>query len=130
MAIKIAQVIEAIEKIAPKRLADPEDRIGLHLGNPANNIEKILTTLDVTEAAIDYAISNNIGLIVCHHPFIFNPLRDIREDLPQGYKIAKLIRANIAVFSAHTNFDACAGGINDVLSRLLDQRRLTMLRLV
>ncbi|MEI6285574.1 MAG: Nif3-like dinuclear metal center hexameric protein [Bacillota bacterium] len=130
MAVKIAQVIEAIEKIAPKRFADPEDRIGLHLGNPANNIEKILTTLDVTDEAIDYAISNNVGLIICHHPFIFNPLRDIREDFPLGYKIAKLIRANIAVFSAHTNFDSCVGGINDVLSELFGLTNIKALNII
>ncbi|MFA6074973.1 MAG: Nif3-like dinuclear metal center hexameric protein [Negativicutes bacterium] len=116
MAVKIAQVIEAIEKIAPKRLAAPEDKIGLHLGNPATSVEKILTTLDVTDAVVDYAIQNGVGLIICHHPFIFNSLKNIREDLPQGRKIAKIIRANIAIYSVHTNFDACNGGINDILA--------------
>ena len=117
MAVKIAQVMEAIEKIAPKRLAAPKDRIGLHLGNPANSIDKILTTLDVTEAVVEYAIANSVGLIICHHPFIFDALKDIREDFPHGRKIAKLIRANIAIYSAHTNFDACSGGINEILAQ-------------
>lgn len=117
MGVRVAQVMEAIEKIAPKRIADPHDRIGLHLGDPASNIERMLTTLDVSEEVVDYAIEHGIGMIICHHPFVFNPLKDVREDMPQGRKIARLIRANIAVYSVHTNFDGCSGGINDILAR-------------
>ncbi len=59
-------------------------------------------------------------MIVAHHPLIFRALKALRTDDATGCKIARLIKADIAVFAAHTNLDSAAGGVNDVLAERLE----------
>ena len=127
MSVKVAQVLEAIEKIAPRRYAEAGDKIGLQLGNPAVAVEKILITLDITDSVVKRAINDGVGMIISHHPLIFSPLKDLREDNPYGIKLAKLIRAGIAVCVAHTNFDSCPGGINDLIASRLGLENISVL---
>ena len=44
----------------------------------------------------------------------------MRTDDATGRKIARLIKADIAVFAAHTNLDSTVGGVNDVLAEKLE----------
>lgn len=117
--IKCQVIMEAMEKIAPCKLAEDWDNPGLLLGNPGQNIEKIITCLDVSEEVVQTAIVNGCNMIVSHHPFIFHALKRIRTDLPQGRIIQQILKHNIAVFAAHTNLDIAHGGVNDVLCDIL-----------
>lgn len=117
--VKISDIMEIMEQIAPKKLAESWDNPGLLVGNPQNEIGKILVALDVSERVIDKAVEINAELIISHHPVIFKPLKKIRSDLPSGRKLYKLIRNNISVFSAHTNLDSATDGVNDVLANKL-----------
>lgn len=47
--IKCQVVVEAMDRLAPRYLAENWDNVGLLIGNPAQEITKILTCLDVTE---------------------------------------------------------------------------------
>ena len=53
--IKCQVVVEAMDRLAPRYLAENWDNVGLLIGNPAQEITKILTCLDVTEKVIDKA---------------------------------------------------------------------------
>lgn len=110
-------VMEAMERIAPKRLAEEWDNPGLLVGSPGQEIRKILVCLDAGEAVVERAVSIGADLIVTHHPFIFKPIRKIRTDLSLGRRIQTLLKHEIALFSAHTNLDIAQGGVNDVLAR-------------
>ena len=44
--VKCQQVMEALERIAPKRLAEEWDNPGLLVGSPAQEVHKLLTCLD------------------------------------------------------------------------------------
>ncbi len=119
MSVKCQVIIEALERLAPRRLAEEWDQVGLQLGSPAQDIHGILVTLDLTEAALEEAKEKGANLIVCHHPLIFKPVAQIRTDLPQGKLLTRLLKEEIAVYVAHTNLDIAAGGVNDVLARRL-----------
>ena len=81
MSIKCQTIIEIIERLAPKSLAEEWDNIGLQIGDPEVEVEKILISLDLTEEVVEEAIDNKVDMIVTHHPFIFKPLKSIRTDL-------------------------------------------------
>ena len=114
--LKCQVIMDAMERIAPRSLAEEWDNPGLLLGSPAAKINKILVCLDVSENIVARAERENIDLIIAHHPFIFRSLKKIRTDLPQGEIIERLIINKTAVFAAHTNLDSALGGVNDVLA--------------
>ena len=117
--LKCQQVMEALERIAPKRLAEEWDNPGLLVGSPAQEVHKILTCLDVTDEVVEEAVSLGADMIVAHHPLIFKGLKKLRTDLPLGARLQKLMVQGIAVAAAHTNLDTAEGGVNDVLANLM-----------
>ncbi len=124
MSVKCQTVIEALERLAPRKLAEAWDNIGLQLGSPTQETAKVLIALDVNEAVVEQAEAKGAKLIVCHHPLIFKPLHKIRTDLPEGRLLQRLIKSDIAVYAAHTNLDIAEGGVNDVLAGRLGLSRL------
>ena len=110
----VQTVADAVNRLAPRRLAEDWDNPGLLLGDPSAAVKKIFVCLDVLDDKISRAIELDAQLIVAHHPLIFHAIKNVRFDLPLGKKIARLIKSNVAVFAAHTNLDTAAGGVNDV----------------
>ncbi|MGE5702035.1 MAG: Nif3-like dinuclear metal center hexameric protein [Clostridia bacterium] len=120
-------VIQYIEQLAPKAYAMEGDKIGLHLGTLQKPVKKVMVALDVLENVIDEAIEQNVDLIVAHHAIIFRPLKHLRTDLPAGKNYEKLIKHDIAVYTAHTNLDATEGGINDWLAEAVGLTQVEVL---
>ena len=118
----VQTVADAVNRLAPKNLAEDWDNPGLLVGEPSTPVKKIFVCLDVTDATITRAIELGAQLIVAHHPLIFRPIKNIRTDLPLGRKIARLLKNDVAVFAAHTNLDSAAGGVNDVLAKRIGLR--------
>ncbi len=114
--VKCQVIMDAMENIAPRRLAEEWDNPGLLLGSPAQNVNRLLVCLDVSEAVVERAIAEKCDMIVSHHPLIFHAIRKLRTDLPQGHLLQRLLANDIAVYAAHTNLDIAAGGVNDVLA--------------
>lgn len=83
------------------------------------SVKKILLTLDVSEAAVDFAIEQGCDLIISHHPMIFKPLGAIHEENFTARKVIKLLANGISVFSFHTRLDIVEGGVNDRLAEVL-----------
>lgn len=114
--VKCQVVMDAMEKLAPRRFAEAWDNPGLLVGSPAQTIHRILVCLDVRPEIAERAAREKFDLIVAHHPLIFHALKKIRTDLPEGRLLATLIQGGVAVMAAHTNLDIAAGGVNDVLA--------------
>lgn len=117
--MKLKAIINKLEQFAPPHLKEEWDNVGLMLGHPDWDIQKCYVALDVTDQVIDCAIQNNCNLIVSHHPFLMGGICSINLEEEKGRQIAKLLSNNIAVYSMHTNFDSCQGGVNDCLCELL-----------
>lgn len=113
--MKCQAVIEAMEQLAPKRLAEDWDNPGLLVGSPAQEVHKIMVCLDVSEEVLDKAVAAGADMIISHHPLIFSGIKNVRTDLPLGHLLGGLIQNGIAVYAAHTNLDIAQGGVNDVL---------------
>lgn len=115
----VQQIITVMEQLAPRSYAESWDNVGLMVGNRNAVVTGVVTTLDVTEEAVEYAIEQNCNLIISHHPLIFKGLKQLSYDTVQGRMINRLIQHKIAVYSAHTNLDIASGGLNDMLAKQL-----------
>lgn len=116
--MKIEKIAEYIEKIAPLKLAQDWDNVGLLIGNPQKNIKNILLTIDVTKEVLTEAKRLKTDLIISYHPVIWDGLKKITTNGPADV-IYDLICSQIAVFSIHTALDAAQGGVNDGLAQIL-----------
>ncbi|MED1725314.1 Nif3-like dinuclear metal center hexameric protein [Brevibacillus parabrevis] len=112
-------VIQYVERLAPKSLAMEGDKIGLHVGTLQKKVQKVMVALDVLESVVDEAIAEGVDLIVAHHAVIYRPLKHLRTDLAAGRVFEKLIKHDIAVYTAHTNLDVAVGGMNDWLAEAI-----------
>ncbi|PZT53915.1 Nif3-like dinuclear metal center hexameric protein [Paenibacillus silvae] len=119
MFAKGQTVIQLMERLAPKHLAVPDDRIGLQLGSLQKEITHVLVALDVTDEVVEEAIRIGANLIIAHHAIMFRPVKSLSTDTPMGKLYEKLIKNDIAVYIAHTNLDVAEGGINDWMAEAL-----------
>lgn len=127
MSVKCQVIMDAMDKLAPRNLAESWDNVGLLVGSPAQNISKILIALDVTQAVADEAAAIGADMIIAHHPLIFKGITNVRTDLPHGKLLSRLLKADIAVYAAHTNLDIAPGGVNDILANKLGLQEITPL---
>lgn len=109
--------------LAPKAGAVSWDNVGQLLGDPEQEVSRVLVALDITEDVADEALSKGCQLIVAHHPVMnckWLPVQSVRSDTPQGHLLMKLLRGNLSAICMHTNLDVAAGGVNDCLARVLE----------
>lgn len=114
---KLSDLIDKFETFWPGSHADSWDRVGLLAGSSKAEVSRILVSVDLTEAVIEEAIEFGAELIVTHHPFLLKGLESVSEDRLKGSLIAKLIRAGISVFSAHTNADVQEDGASTLMAK-------------
>lgn len=111
--------VEHFEKAIPLWLAEDKDPVGLHVGDLAHTIRKILVTLDVRPEVVQEAIREGADFILAHHPPIYRPLSRLDFGDPQTRMYAALIKQDIRVYAAHTNLDNAEDGMNDWLAEAL-----------
>ncbi len=111
----VAQVLSAVEGIAPPALAEPWDNVGLQVGARESRIARILVALEASSDVLREAARLRVGAIVAHHPLIFRERKTFAEVDPVSRIAADLTRRRIAFIVAHTNLDSVRGGTNGVL---------------
>ena len=116
--MKVKDITAAIEKIAPLKLAQGWDNVGLLIGNPQQDVKNILLTIDITGTVVTEAKRLKTDLIVSYHPVIWDGLKKITTEGATGV-VYELIRRGIAVFSIHTALDSAIGGVNDALAEIV-----------
>jgi dinuclear metal center YbgI/SA1388 family protein len=125
---KLSDITGIINKIAPSSLAETWDNVGLQVGDPTDEISRIMVALDATRDVIEEAVHSGCQLLVTHHPLIFKPQNSISTATPQGRLIHTAIRSGLAIVSMHTNYDIAEGGLNDVLAKQLELCNCTVLQ--
>lgn len=107
-----------MERIAPVRLAEQWDNVGLLIESPLpprTGANRILLTNDLTTAVTDEAIKTNASFVVTYHPTIFRPLKTLTLAKPLQANLLRCAANGISVYSPHTALDSVRGGINDWL---------------
>ena len=120
--MKISEIVRFADRIAPFGLAAEWDNVGLLVGRGDSEVDRALIALDITPAVVEEAKNLKAGLIVSHHPVIFEPLRAL-EPSTAPYLLA---RYDIAALCLHTDLDRAENGVNTALAKALGLMNVTL----
>ncbi|NTS42796.1 Nif3-like dinuclear metal center hexameric protein [Flavisolibacter sp. BT320] len=126
--MKIGELLSAIEVFAAPELQEEYDNAGLITGSKDWECTGVLCTLDVTVAVLEEAVKNNCNLVVAHHPIVFKGLRRINGRSYVEQVIIKAIKADIAIYAAHTNLDNVVLGVNGTIAKKLGLQNTNILQ--
>lgn len=120
----VETIEQALFRLAPKELALSWDNVGHLEGDPAQEVQRVLVALDVTEDVVSEAEKLGCQLIVSHHPLMNvrwheKEMQTLRPDRYLGHLLRRLVKADISAISMHTNLDIAPGGVNDALAEAL-----------
>lgn len=114
--MKFNELIAAIETIAPLSTQESWDNSGVQIACGDGSVKKVLTCLEITGEIVEEAVTEQVDVIITHHPLIFGGIQNIDYRDPIGACIVRLIASGISVYSSHTPFDKVKGGNNDYLA--------------
>lgn len=117
--MKVSEAVSLIEDQLPKHWAEEWDNVGLLLGDPDALIHRIAVALDPGPEQLLAASSGRYDLLITHHPLLFQPMKKIIVNTPVAQSIALSLSNGVAVYAAHTNWDASPVGVNHVLAKTL-----------
>nr|WP_317797221.1 Nif3-like dinuclear metal center hexameric protein [Actinoplanes sichuanensis] len=112
-------VVDALDARFPRSWAESWDRVGLVLGEFEHPVTRVLCVVDCVPETVDQAIELGADLIVAHHPLFLKPVSSIAPDTFKGALVHRLIRAGVALYTAHTNADVANPGVSDALAARL-----------
>ena len=128
--MRLREITDFLREYAPPALAEDWDNVGLLLGDPADEIQSVLTCLTLSPNVAEEAIAAKCQLVVSHHPILFRPVQRLTAETSEGRMLLALIRAGVSVYSPHTSYDSAVNGINSQLARLFDLYDVQSLRLL
>lgn len=137
--MKIKDILQTIESLAPPALQESYDNSGLLTGNGENEATGALLSLDCTEEVLDEAIRNKCNLLISHHPVIFGKgLMRLNGNNYVERIVIKAIRNDISLYAVHTNLDNVGEGVNKKIAeklglqntRVLSPMKKALLKLV
>ncbi len=117
--VTVKDMVRLLEEIAPPRLAEDWDNVGLMLGRGDRPVRRLMLALDMTAESVAQAIAYKADMLLTHHPAIFRKLERITDADWQQELLLQLAENGVAVYSAHTNLDCVAQGVNDSLVKRL-----------
>ncbi len=115
----IKEVIEALERFAPLPLQEDYDNAGLQTGLTEADASGALLCLDATPDIVSEAAATGCNLIISHHPLIFRGLKQVCDQNMVAKAVRMAIKEDITIYSAHTNLDNSAEGVNQEIARRL-----------
>jgi len=119
MTATVKDIIALMNRIAPPDLAESWDNCGLQAGSADWPVRTIWTALDPAPAVIEAACAAGVEMLVTHHPLYMSPPRSLDFERLPGRLLKMAADHRLSIFSAHTNFDSVAGGLNDLCARRL-----------
>lgn len=123
MNYNVGDFYRVIDDFAPFSIIEDRDNVGLLVGSAKTEVTAALAALDLTSDLLDEAKRIGANLIITHHPVIYPSLKRIcGESL-----LYRAIREDIAVISAHTNYDKAKNGVNDALAAVLKLQNIRTL---
>jgi dinuclear metal center YbgI/SA1388 family protein len=109
---KVADLVRAMEDIAPPSFAASWDNVGLIVGDPEAPLDRVVLAIDCTAAVLLEVTRGGANALVAYHPPIFRAQKRFTAE-SVAFRAA---RAGVAVYSPHTALDVAPGGTNDALA--------------
>lgn len=117
--MKIKEITNYLEEIAPLNYAEDFDNVGLLVGDANIDVSGVLVTLDTLEKVVEEAIEKNCNLIISFHPIIFGGLKKLTGKTYVERVVQKAIKNDIAIYAIHTALDNHKNGVNDQICNKL-----------
>ena len=118
--MEIKELLDFLNRRIPAFYACDWDNSGLQVGHMEKQVNKVYIALDATEDVVYDACVNRCDFILTHHPLLFKGIKQVTDKTSIGRKLYMLIGNDIAVFSAHTNYDAMPDGMGDSAAALME----------
>jgi dinuclear metal center YbgI/SA1388 family protein len=125
--MRISEIIQHLESVAPVNLQESYDNAGLISGNAGWNCSGILITLDATEKVIEEAIKRNCNLVVAHHPILFRGIKRLTGTDYVQKALITAIKNDIAIYAIHTNLDNVLAGVSGKMASVLGLKNISIL---
>jgi len=125
--MKVRDIIHEIEQFAPLAYQESYDNSGLIIGSMEKDIKKVLLCLDVSDDIIKEAVEKKAGLIIAHHPLIFDSIKNINPLTNQGNVIIEAIKHNLCIYASHTSLDNTNSSINGYLAENIGLKNIRVL---
>lgn len=111
--VKIEDILELLNAMAPFDIAEEWDNSGLQAGSLNWEVKKIMIGLDVSLPLMNAAKENHCDLVLTHHPLMLKAEKNIDFNEMPGKAIEMAARHRINIISVHTNLDKAIDGLND-----------------
>lgn len=117
--MKLYDFLNELRCVIPEEMQEEWDNSGIQINTGDREIEKVLVALEITPEVVTEAVEKKADLIITHHPLIFGGTKSVNIDNALGRYLIQLVKADIPVYSCHTNFDKITGGNNDTLCSIM-----------
>ncbi|MGA0231642.1 MAG: Nif3-like dinuclear metal center hexameric protein [Saprospiraceae bacterium] len=118
--MKLSGLLEFLQDLAPFEYQETYDNSGHLVGNPQDEIEGVVVSLDATEDVIDEAIALGANVVLSHHPIIFGGIKRLTGNNYVQRTVQKALLNNINLVAIHTNLDNVYNhGVSTYLAELL-----------
>lgn len=119
----LAEVLEHVERLWPRSLAESWDAVGPVAGRPEAPVRRILWAVDPVRTVVDEAVEAGADLVITHHPLLLRGVTSVAATghgaAYKGELLHTLIEHGIGLVAAHTNADSAVGGVSDVLAQAI-----------
>ena len=112
----LAEVIAVLERLYDPSWARDWDRVGLVCGDPQAPVRRVLLAVDPVASVVDEALDWHADLVITHHPLLLRGVHSAATTTAKGRCLTRLIRADLALLTAHTNADVADPGVCDALT--------------
>ncbi|WP_327314657.1 Nif3-like dinuclear metal center hexameric protein [Streptomyces sp. NBC_01235] len=119
---RLSEVIAALENLWPAEWAESWDAVGTVVGDPEQEVSRVLFAVDPVQEIVEEAVRLGAGLLVTHHPLYLRGTTTVAASTFKGRVVHTLIKNDIALHVAHTNADTSDPGVSDALAGALDLR--------
>src|SRR4051794_11443910 len=113
----LEDVVELLHDWYPPATADSWDAVGLVLGDPGDQVRRVLFAVDPTLDVAREAAAWEADLLVVHHPLFLKPVHAVAATTPKGRTLAALAGAGCALLAAHPNAAQAPSGVSESLAR-------------
>lgn len=127
-AVRLADVLAVLDELYDPRWAQEWDSVGLVVGDPDDEVRRVLFAVDPVMAVIDEAAAWEADLLVTHHPLLLRGVHSVATTSSKGRAVTALVQGGIALHVAHTNADVADPGVSDALAAALGLTQLRPLR--
>ncbi|MEE1939846.1 Nif3-like dinuclear metal center hexameric protein [Streptomyces sp. TRM 70361] len=112
----LADVIAALDDLWPPAWAEQWDAVGTVCGDPGAPVDRVLIAVDPVRETAEEAVTLGAGLLLTHHPLYLRGTTTVYGGTAKGRVVHTLVRAGVALHTAHTNADRADPGVSDALA--------------